>query len=181
MAFIIALVISVAFFIGSWMWIMPSLQEKQLGALRQRASMAGFRVKFITFDTYQKLIGKQTQRQQVQPVSQIVRYSKTWTNESKVKQLDCHYQLVLSDSRELLALNLNQQQIPESRWPIHEALISSVLALAALMDGLLAVGFQRIDSHCDLSLYWLEQGKIEKVSFTDPLFDNLLAQVKALP
>lgn len=180
MAFIIALAICIAFFIGSWMWIMPTMQEKQLGSLRQRASMAGFRVKFITLDAYQKLFGKAALSQQTLPAKQIVRYSKTWAKEPASKLPDCDYQLVLADAQ-LRTLRVNQQKVAEAQWSTYAVLIRTALELAANMEGLLAVVYQRVENHCDLSLYWQEQGNIEKVDFTDPVFENFLAQVRVLP
>lgn len=180
MTFFVALAITLAFFIGSWMWVMPTRQQKRLAALRQRAIVAGFRVKFISLDDYQQLLGKDALVQQTVAQRQMVRYSKSWPKAANLKLPDCHFQLVLSESGTPLTLKINQQLLSETQWPSQRVWIQSVLDVAQMMEGLEAVVFQRIGNHCDLSFYWQEQGDFEKVDFKAPVFESLLQVVNVL-
>ncbi len=161
---------AIALVLGSWMWVMPSPREKALATLRQNAIMAGFQVKFVTADSYQALLGTARASLQTKPQSQIVRYS--WQGKSPNPHGKEKHQLcVFSEDGQML---VKQERI--SGGTASEEFQRAAQALAAELEGLLAVEVQEDESKRLLSFYWLEQGNVAKTDFHSSAFEQLKIQ-----
>ncbi len=159
MAYLI-IFLSIALIVGSFAWIIPSPYEKQLAAMRTRALEAGFRPKFVKFDSFLSMFPRGRNLGFQDPRRQLVRYY--WQGKAG-KAANNHLILGLLEGEKagfVEVLNGSLEKSAES-----SKLQELAAQLSAEFEGLMALEIIDREGERMFSLYWPEKGSLADVSF----------------
>lgn len=162
--FMIAL--SIALIIGSWMWLAPTVHQKKLAKLRQGALESGYKVKFVSRESYLEMAKPHTKRQVVSD-KQIVRYTFTnqGSNQFAAKKPTQKLLFLFDAEGRVSGFFLDGKEMDLSKIAEFAIEMSWLESLSQHFKDLLAVELIGYKGCRSLSLYWQEQGELEQTRF----------------
>jgi len=166
--------ISIALIIGSWMWLAPSVHQKKIARLRQKALEAGFRVKFVKRESYLEFAKPYAKKQTI-PDTQIVRYSYTAQENAGLSAKKPAQKLLLlfNADASVLAFLVDGKEVSLEQLNNFGIQLSHLESLAQSFKGVLAIELSGQKGRRSLSFYWQEEGELDQLQFNSEAMQAL--------